>query len=295
MSRGKKLGNLAGIAVPFAGLLASPILIKKRKASVADFVIAAGFYLATGFGVTVGYHRLLTHRAFKTSKPVKYTFAVLGAMALEGPPVGWVADHRKHHAFTDEVGDPHSPWVEYGPGWRQRVKGFFHAHMGWLFSSQGAIAERYARDLYEDPGMQLIGRLYPVIIVASLGLPAVVGWRVHGGKSGALRGFIWGGLVRECILLHSTFLINSACHFLGGRRFNTKDHSTNVRWLALPTLGEAWHNNHHEFPTSAEHGMGPDEFDPSATLIRLLEKSGLVWDVVRIPPEKQQAKEVASA
>jgi stearoyl-CoA desaturase (delta-9 desaturase) len=296
MSTGKKLTNLAGVLIPFLGLLASPILVKKRMADGRDFTLLGVSYLLSGFGVTAGYHRLLTHRSFETSKPVEYSFAVLGATALEGPPIGWVADHRKHHAFADEEGDPHSPWVGRGSGWRERLKGFSHAHMGWLFSSQGSIEERYAADLTKDAGMQLIGRMYPVIAIVSLGTPTVVGWRMHGGIRGAARGLVWGGLVRAFFLLHATFSINSACHIFGRRRFNIKNKASNVIWLALPTLGEAWHHNHHAFPRSAVHGLGglsQGEIDLTAGLISALERLGVVWNVIRISPEQQRAKELS--
>ena len=245
-------------------------------------------YLLTAVGITVGFHRLLTHRSFQTAKPVEYLFAVLGSMAVQGPVISWVADHRKHHAHTDEEGDPHSPHVGHGGGVRGVLAGLWHAHTGWLMSTQGrADWKRYAPDLYEDRGMRTISRRFVPILLAGLALPALAGYLVSGTVAGAATGLLWGGLVRIFYVHHITWSVNSVCHFLGSRRFDTDDRSTNVFWLALPSLGESWHHNHHAFPRSAVHGLKRWEMDPSALIIATMEKLGLARNVVRISPERQ--------
>src|SRR5215217_3778533 len=217
-----------------------------------DIFVFTIMYVLTGLGVTVGFHRMLTHRAFKTTPAVRAIFTVLGSVAIEGPVISWVADHRKHHAFSDRPGDPHSPHVDHGSGLRGALRGLAHAHVGWLFlHTNRGRRTRYAPDLLADPVVSRIDRLF---------------------------------------LHHATYSINSLCHFFGRRRFATKDESRNLLWLSLFTFGESWHNNHHAFPTSAEHGMRRWELDPSAYIIKALEKAGLAWDVVRIPRERQATK-----
>jgi stearoyl-CoA desaturase (delta-9 desaturase) len=288
MTRAERTANLIGVVVPFLGLLAAIVLLWNRAVDATDLAILAGTYLLFGFGVTVGYHRLLTHRGFQTYKGLQYMWAVLGGMALQGSVLDWVADHRKHHAHTDQEGDPHSPHVGHGSG----LKGLWHAHTGWLFETHGqADWKRYAAELYEDPGMRRVNRLFPWIAYASLALPTAVGFFAHGRTfEGALRGLVWGGLVRAFFLHHVTWSINSVCHYFGRRRFELEDHSTNVFWLALPTLGEAWHHNHHAFPRSAAHGLSRWEVDPSALVIRAMKRLGLAWNVIEIAPERQAAK-----
>jgi stearoyl-CoA desaturase (delta-9 desaturase) len=288
MTRVEKGANLGAVVVPFAATLTAIVLFWNSLVSPADLVIAAVMYLLTAAGITVGFHRLLTHRSFQTSKPLEYTFAILGTMAVQGPVISWVADHRKHHAHTDEEGDPHSPHVGHDGGVRGVFAGLWHAHSGWLMSTQGrADWKRYAPDLYEDPGMRTISRRFVPLIVVSLAIPALAGYIVSGTLVGALTGLLWGGLVRIFFVHHVTWSVNSICHFLGTRRFETDDHSTNVFWLALPSLGESWHHNHHAFPRSAVHGLKRWEPDPSAFIITALEKLGLARNVVRISPERQ--------
>jgi stearoyl-CoA desaturase (delta-9 desaturase) len=279
------------VTIPFVAFIAAVVLFWDRGVGWHDLALFAIFYLLTGFGVTVGFHRLLTHRSFATSKPMEYLLATLGSMSVQGPVIAWVSDHRKHHAHADEEGDPHSPHVGAGSG----LRGLIHAHVGWLVSEQGMARKRkYAADLLDDPGMRVISRAFPAIVVAGLALPALAGYIITGRLTGALTGFLWGGLVRIFFIHHVTWSINSVCHFFGRRRFAIEDHSTNVFWLALPSLGEAWHHNHHAFPRSAEHGLDRRELDPSAWLIRGLERLGLVWNVVRIAPERQAQKLVVA-
>ena len=293
MTRIEKGANLGAVAIPFVATLAAVILLWNRLVSPADLAIAAAMYLLTAVGITVGFHRLLTHRSFQTSKPIEYAFAVFGSMAVQGPVVSWVADHRKHHAHTDEEGDPHSPHVGHGAGLRGMLAGLWHAHAGWLMSTQGrADWKRFAPDLYEDAGMRAIGRGFVPLVLISLALPALAGYAVSGTLAGAATGLLWGGLVRVFFVHHVTWSVNSVCHFFGSRRFDTDDHSTNVFWLALPSLGESWHHNHHAFPRSATHGLKRGELDPSAAIIAIMEKLGLARNVIRIPEERQAQRAV---
>src|SRR4051794_9867105 len=292
MTRAERTANLVGVVAPFLGLLAAVVLLWNRAIDWIDIGIMAATYLFFAFGVTVGYHRLLTHRSFQTHKRLEYTWAVLGSMGLQGSVMDWVADHRKHHAHTDQEGDPHSPHVGHGEG----LRGLWHAHTGWLFETHGqADWKKYARDLYEDPGMRRINKAFPRLAAGSLVLPTIAGYVLHGFTAeGALRGLVWGGLVRAFLLHHVTWSINSICHYFGRRRFDVEDHSTNVAWLAVPSLGEAWHHNHHAFPRSAAHGLRWYEIDLSALLISAMEKLGLAWGVVRIAPERQAQRTVGA-
>jgi stearoyl-CoA desaturase (delta-9 desaturase) len=257
----------------------------------SDLAVFAIMYVLTGLGITVGFHRLFTHRSFKTTRPVRATLAVLGSMAIEGPIISWVADHRKHHSFSDREGDPHSPHVDHGHGLKGALRGLLHAHVGWLFiHTQRGLKTRYAPDLIADPIVNWVSRTFLLWVLASLALPFLLGWLITGTLFGALTGLLWGGAVRMLVLHHATYSINSLCHFFGRQRFKTEDESRNLWWLSVFTFGESWHNNHHAFPTSARHGLGRFQFDPSAWVIWALEKTGLAWDVVRVSPERQAAK-----
>jgi stearoyl-CoA desaturase (delta-9 desaturase) len=261
-----------------------------------DVVVFIVLYAATGLGITVGFHRLFTHRSFKTSPFLRGVFAVLGSMAIEGPVISWVADHRKHHAFSDQPGDPHSPHVDHGVGWRGALRGLAHAHVGWLFiHTQRGNRRRYAPDLVADPVVSFVDRTFIAWALGGMFAAFGLGWLIGGNLTSALTGLLWGGAVRLLVLHHATFSINSLCHFFGRRRFATDDESRNLAWLSLITFGEAWHNNHHAFPTSAAHGLGRREVDISAGVIWLLEKTGLAWDVVRISPERMARKAAAPA
>ncbi|HET9720542.1 MAG TPA: acyl-CoA desaturase [Solirubrobacteraceae bacterium] len=256
-----------------------------------DIFVFLVMYLLTGLGVTVGFHRLFTHRAFKTTRAIRMLLAILGSAAIEGPVISWVADHRKHHRFSDREGDPHSPHVGYGGGMRAAVRGLIHAHVGWLFiHTHRGRRVRYAPDLLADPVLSWVDRTFLVWALGGLGAAFGLGWLFGGTLRDGLTGLLWGGAVRMLVLHHVTYSINSLCHFLGRRRFDTRDHSRNVAWLAPLSLGEAWHNNHHAFPNSAAHGLRRWELDPSAAVIRMLERLGWAWDVVRVSPERQAAK-----
>ena len=288
MSKLEKNANLAAVVIPFVAFAAAIPLLWNDLVGTTDLAIFAVLYLATGFGVTIGYHRLLTHRAFEAPRPVRYVLAILGQMSLQGSVIDWVSDHRKHHAFTDEDGDPHSPHG-HGGGFKGALHGLYHAHVGWLFETQGAADKRrYARDLLDDPVMRRISRNF--LPIAGLGLfvlPFVLGLALTGTLAGGLTAILWGGLVRVFLLHHVTWSINSVCHFFGRRRFALDDHSTNVFWLALPSLGESWHHNHHAFPRSARHGMRWWEVDVSGLIIVAMKRLGLARDVVTITRERQ--------
>jgi stearoyl-CoA desaturase (delta-9 desaturase) len=256
-----------------------------------DVFIFGVLYAITGLGVTVGFHRLFTHRSFTTYPWVRFLFAAAGSVAIEGPIISWVADHRKHHAFADQEGDPHSPHVGHGGGWRGALKGLAHAHVGWLFiHTHRGKRERYAPDLLADPVVAFVDRTFIWWALGGLAAPFLLGWAIGGTLTAALTGLLWGGFVRLLVLHHVTYSINSLCHFFGHRRFETGDESRNLAWLSVLSLGEAWHNNHHAFPTSAVHGLRRWQPDPSAFVIRTMEKLGLAWNVVRISPERQQRK-----
>jgi stearoyl-CoA desaturase (delta-9 desaturase) len=257
-----------------------------RPSDLAVFLIV---YVLTGLGITVGFHRLLTHRSFKAGPAVRAVLAILGSAAIEGPAISWVADHRKHHAFSDRPGDPHSPHVGHGGGWRGELRGLLHAHVGWLFKhDQRGARARYAPDLLADPVIRFVDRTFFVWVLAGLAAPFGLGVAIGGSVGAGLTGLLWGGAVRMLVLHHVTYSINSICHTFGRRGYRTGDESRNVFWLALPSLGESWHNNHHAFPTSAAHGLGRWQLDPSAMVIAALERCGLAWDVVRVGSERRR-------
>jgi stearoyl-CoA desaturase (delta-9 desaturase) len=291
MSKLERYANLTAVVLPFVAFLAAIVLLWNTAVGWTDLAILAFMYVITALGITVGYHRLLTHRAFDAPPGVRYTLAGLGQMAVQGPVVDWVADHRKHHAFTDEDGDPHSPHG-HGSGLKGALHGLWYAHTGWLMETQGTAEKRkYARDLVEDPKMKRVSKAFPLFILLGLAIPFGLGFLLTGTLAGALTGLLWGGFVRIFLVHHVTWSINSVCHFFGTRRFDTDDFSTNVFWLALPSMGESWHHNHHAFPRSAEQGLRWWEIDPSALVIRGMEKLGLARNVVRITPERQRERE----
>ncbi len=283
--------------LPFIALGFAMWQLWERALHWHDLVVFVATYVPLTLGITVGFHRHLTHRAFKTHRWVRGTLAALGSAAIEGPVISWVADHRKHHAFSDRHGDPHSPHVDAGHGWRGLLSGLLHAHVGWLFiHTQRARKERYAPDLIADPTVSFVNRTFFLWVLLGLAFPFWLGFALSGGSwFGAATGLLWGGAVRMLVLHHVTYSINSICHVFGRRRFETSDQSRNVAWLSLPSLGEAWHNNHHAFPTSAAHGLRWWEIDLSALVIRAMEKTGLAWDVVRVSPERQLRKAAEAA
>ncbi|CAN5488082.1 acyl-CoA desaturase [soil metagenome] len=280
--------------VPFVGFLAAVWTLWGTGLSMLDASIFLAAYCFTGLGVTVGFHRLFTHKSFEAKPWFRNLLAIAGSMAIQGPVIRWVADHRRHHAFADQPGDPHSPHLDEGPGFRGVVKGLWHAHIGWFFDDEQTSARRWAPDLVKDPAMRRIDSLFPLWAVLSFGLPPLVGFLVSGTLQGAVTAFLWGSLVRIFFLHHVTWSVNSICHFYGERPYKTKDFSTNNWLLSLVSFGESWHNNHHAFPTSAVHGIGKGQIDLSAGVIRLLQKVGIAADV-KVADGKQLVRKQAQS
>ena len=296
MEARQRITNLVVVVAPLVAGRRRDRRAVGHRGRPRDLAIMAVFYVLTIAGITVGFHRYLTHHGFGTHKPVAYGLAVLGSMAAQGPVITWVAGHRKHHAFPDVDGDPHSPHPSDGT-WRGALRSTWHSHAGWLWSERAHRDDdrpKYAPDLLEDRGYSAIDRHYVPIVLAGLALPALAGFVLSGGTAaGALGGFVWGGVVRMALLLHVTGSVNSLCHVVGERRFDLQDESRNIALLSLLTFGEAWHHNHHAFPRSAMHGLRPWELDPAGWTITAMEHVGLAWDVVRIAPERQLARQAA--
>lgn len=277
------------IIAPIVGLLSVGKLLWGVDLHPLDLYLFVAFYIATGLGITVGYHRLFTHKSFSAAQPVRIVLAILGAMTLQGPLTQWVTDHRKHHARSDAEGDPHSPNLR-APGAISRLRGFFHGHVGWLFSTKGM--ERgviYGRDLYDDPVIRFIDRAYLLWVVLSVGLPFLIAFGITGSVTRGIEALVWAGLVRIFFFQHATFAVNSVCHVFGARPYVTGDKSTNNVIVALLTFGEGWHNNHHAFPRSARHGLKVMQMDMSYMCIRALAIVRLASEV-RLPTETQRAR-----
>ena len=271
------LGPVAGLAVGIPLLWGSVIHLR-------DVILAVVLYLVTGFGVTVGFHRMSTHGSFRANRPLKIALAMAGSMAVEGSVVSWAANHRRHHMFSDAPGDPHSPHL-HGDSLGGHLRGFVHAHVGWLFTATPTSAKRFAPDLLRDRDIRKVDRLFPVLAVASFTIPFTIGWGLSGTLAGGLRALLWAGLVRVVLLHHVTWSVNSVCHVVGRRPFATKDHSANVAPLAILSMGESWHNFHHAAPASARHGVLPHQVDLAAGLIRLFERAGWATKVRWPTPE----------
>jgi stearoyl-CoA desaturase (Delta-9 desaturase) len=269
--------------VPLIGVVAAGVLLWDSLVGPSDVVAFLVMSAVTGLGISVGYHRLFTHRAFETSRPLRVFFAVAGAMSAQGPPIIWAAHHRRHHRVADKPGDPHSPYANEEPGLSGAMKGLWHSHLGWLFNEElTSDPVRYTPDLLRDKDLRFISNHFVAFVLAGLILPGFIGLALTGTLAGFATGVLWGGFVRLFAGNHTTYAVNSIGHYFGSRRFPTADESRNVAWLALASWGEAWHNNHHAFPRSASHGMRWYEVDISAMLIWTMEKLGLVWNVVRI-------------
>ncbi len=269
---------IAFMIIPVVALVAAVTLTWGWGITLLDVVIATIAYFGTGLGVTVGFHRHFTHKSFKATRPMKVALAITGSLAFQGSIVSWVADHRRHHAFSDKEGDPHSPWL-FGTGPLAIARGFWHAHMGWLFDRDKTNARRFAPDLLADRDITAVDKRFVLLTVASLALPALVGGLLSWSWWGALTALLWGGLVRVGLLHHVTWSINSICHMFGNRPFATRDRSANVWWLALLSFGESWHNLHHADPTCARHGVRRGQIDVSARLVWIFERLGWVHSV----------------
>jgi stearoyl-CoA desaturase (Delta-9 desaturase) len=265
----------AFVVVPFAGLGVAVWLAWGHGLNLTDILLALACYVITGLGVSVGFHRLLTHRSFTAVPALRAALAIAGSMSFEGEVIGWVAIHRRHHAFTDRPGDPHSPY-RYGSGLGGQLRGLAHAHAGWLFRDDPTPASRYAPDMLADPAMRAISAAFPALCAASLAVPFGAGWLLGGTWRAAFAALLWAGLVRVAVLQHVTWSVNSLCHVFGTRPFATRRHdrATNLWPLALVSFGESWHNMHHSDPACARHGADPGQVDISATVIRVFERFG---------------------
>lgn len=275
------IANFLTVVLPLLGLIAAIILLWGRGLDWLHLGLLIGMYCVTTVGITVGFHRLFTHRAFETVRPIKFMLAVFGSMAVQGPVLQWVATHRKHHQYSDHEDDPHSPHL-HGHGMRGLFAGLWHSHMGWLFCPDSPDLLRYAGDLAQDGMIRKINSMFTLWVTIGLLLPGAIGGLVTQSWTGALLGFIWGGLARVFLVHHITWSINSVCHLWGTRPFRSKDHSKNNLIFGVLAWGEGWHNNHHAFPTSARHGLRWWEIDLSYLVIRLLALLRLAWDV-RVP------------
>ena len=280
------LAKLVAIVLPLLGVAAAPFL--GWGFGWVDLALLVGMYLVSALGITVGFHRLFVHRSFEASMPVKFAIAVFGSMAVQGPLISWVAQHRAHHRHSDAEGDPHSPH-QGGRGLFGWLRGFWHAHIGWFFNADKPELDRYVKDLAASPSLRIASRLFPIWIALGLIIPTVLGGLISGTWAGALTGLIWGGFVRVFLVHHVTWSVNSACHLWGFRPFHSDDRSRNNVVFGILALGEGWHNTHHAFPTSARHGLRWWEFDASYWAIRLLQLVGLAWNI-KLPSAKSQAK-----
>jgi stearoyl-CoA desaturase (Delta-9 desaturase) len=276
-----RLGLLLVSVIPLVGVGVAIWTLWGRGLSTTDAAIALGFYAFSGLGVTVGFHRLLAHKTFDAPAPVRAVLAIAGSFSIEMGAIDWAATHRRHHAYSDQPGDPHSPHLQAENGWRGIVKGLWFAHMGWLFTNERTSRERWTPDLLKDPVMVKITDLFPVFVIASFVLPAILGLVITRSFTGMLSAFLWAGLVRIFLLHHVTFSINSLCHFFGKRPYETKEKSVNFWPLALLSFGESWHNNHHAFPGSAFLGLRGWQLDPGKWLLRILAALGLATNIKR--------------
>jgi stearoyl-CoA desaturase (Delta-9 desaturase) len=275
---------LATVILPFVGFVVSVVFLWQRAIGLVELLLLFSFYTLTTLGVGVGYHRLYAHRGFQTSTPVKVILAILGSMAAEGPVLFWVAVHRRHHTCSDRDGDPHSPHL-HGDGTLNALRGFWHAHTGWMLRPELTGWAYYVPDLLRDRVLFQVNRLYFLWMMLSLLLPALLGGLLTWSVRGVLLGFLWGGLVRIFLVHHTTWSINSVCHIFGSRPFQNRDYSANNFWMALLSFGEGWHNNHHAFPSSVRHGLKWWQIDISGYVIQGLQATGLAWNV-KVPNSK---------
>jgi stearoyl-CoA desaturase (delta-9 desaturase) len=284
--------TLAITIIPFLGFLVG-LRLAWGGISGLDFGLLVGLYSFSILGVTVGFHRMLTHGALDAPAPIRIAFALAGSLAVEGSVIGWVADHRRHHMFTDREGDPHSPHLVEGEGFGSVLRGLWHAHIGWFFAKDSTCVERFAPDLLRDRSMRVVNALFPACVVLSFAIAPAIALLVTHSLHAAFTALVWGSLVRIFLLHHVTWSINSICHFYGRRPYETGDESTNNWLMSLVSFGEGWHNNHHAFPSSAFHGLEWWQIDLSGLLIRVLRAGHLVRDV-RTPTPRQLAMKAAS-
>jgi len=275
------------VAGPLVAFVLAVTFLWGSLFNFGDLALAAVFYVVTGFGVTVGYHRLFAHRSFRAHRWLKLALAGAGSMAVEGSPISWVANHRRHHRFSDRPGDPHSPHL-HGNELFGQLRGFAHAHVGWLFASDPTTARQYAPEMLDDRDCRVISRLFPVFAIFSFAALFFLGWLVSGAIGGALTALLWAVVARMALLHHVTWSVNSVCHMFGKQPATQRDHSTNFAFLSIISFGESWHNFHHAHPSSARHGALSHQVDPSAALIRGFERLGFATHV-RWPTQLQIA------
>jgi len=279
---------LAAIVIPILGLIAATVLLWGPGFGWVYLGVLLGGYVLTALGISIGYHRLFTHKSFTTPAPVKAILGILGSMAVEGPILHWVATHRKHHQHSDRAGDPHSPnhsfhdHDDHGAGVLGIIKGFWHAHMGWIFESSPEKLDHYVPDLKADAVTRTVSNLFPLWVALGLLIPAVIALAITGTWMGFLLGFLWGGLVRVLLVHHITWSVNSVCHLWGTRPYRSHDDSRNNVIFGILGMGEGWHNNHHAFPTSARHGLRWWQIDVSYMIIKAMSWMGLA-QAVRVP------------
>jgi stearoyl-CoA desaturase (delta-9 desaturase) len=270
--------NVIVIVVPLLGLVAAPFFLWGWGFSWTDLGLLVGMYLLTALGITVGFHRLFVHRSFETYTWVKFVFAVLGSMAVQGSLFRWVAMHRRHHQHSDTPDDPHTPH-HAGRGVLGVIRGAWHAHVGWIFDPDPPGLDDYVKDLKKSRALRVASALWPLWVVLGLVIPGLIGGLVKGSWLGVWTGLIWGGLARIFLVHHVTWSVNSACHLWGFRPYRSEDESRNNVIFGILALGEGWHNAHHAFPTSARHGLSWWQIDVSYYVIRLMSWVGLAWGV----------------
>jgi stearoyl-CoA desaturase (delta-9 desaturase) len=282
------------VGIPLVALVAAIPLLWGWGLGWHDVVIALVFYWVSGLGITVGFHRYFTHGSFKAKSGLRVALAVAGSLAIEGPVITWVSDHRRHHKYSDKEGDPHSPW-RYGDDWKALSKGLLYAHIGWLFDPNQTSQQKFSPDLLADRRIKTVDKLFPALVAVTLLLPALIGGLWGMSFHGALTAFFWASLVRVALLHHVTWAINSICHTFGAEEFEVRDKSKNVAWMAIASFGESWHNLHHADPTCARHGALKGQVDPSARVIWAFEKLGWAYDVRWPDEERLSAKRPATA
>ena len=290
-----QLAGVLAVVVPPLGVLSAMGVLWGVAFRWVDLIVLLVFYVITGLGITAGWHRLFSHKSYSTSRAMTAFWAIAGALAIQGPLTQWVTDHRKHHALSDKEGDPHSPHAGFPDTAWGAVRGFVHAHVGWMFRNLGMEQGReYGRDLYDDRLIRLIDRVYLLWVALTLGIPFGIGYAVGGAGAGA-EALVWGGLIRIFAYQHATFSVNSICHMFGRQDYQARDESRNNWVVAMLVFGEGWHNNHHAFPASARHGLHRWQVDCSWLLIRAAERVGLVWNVKVPTGDQLERRRVARA
>lgn len=282
--------NLVAIVTPLVGLIAAIVLLWGVAFDWTILLVMLAMGIVSGLGITIGFHRLCTHKSFKTPAFMRYLFAAAGSMAVQGPVISWCADHRKHHQHSDGEEDPHSPHMHpdgsWGEGLWATIRGAFHAHVGWMLWKRDSGLNRYAIDLLRDPAIVLAHRHFVYWVFAGLLIPGIAAGLITQTWTGFLLGILWGGLVRIFLVHHITWSVNSVCHLWGSRPFESHDHSRNNPIVGLLAMGEGWHNNHHAFPTSARHGLRWWQFDLSYLVILAMRAVGLASEV-RVPDKQR--------